>query len=427
MKNILLSALSLSALISFAQNPIISEWNITTGTKASFKYYPNPMSPTNAQTTNLSDTADILQVCYNTNFAYVRTNGLPSYQMGPWEGNPNKPSGKESIYKFPLNPSEETGAKTDQPSVGAMAVAVNGTVLYGLSDARSYNNEGYWNQNAWATEGETMGPNGGGHPQEQGEYHYHATPAKLYDDPSTSHSPIIAFAFDGYPIYGPFGYDDPLNTSSSITRMVSGYIERNITQRTTYADGSTAPSPGPNVSSTYPIGYYIEDHDYTGVGHLDEYNGRFCKTPEYPNGTYAYFVATDNNGDPAFPYLIGLQYYGEINVTTGPQSGNNTLPTSGLTCLDINNPTVGIKNNIDNKNDFSIYPNPTNNNVTINLLSNDLKNITIYNVLGEIVYSANTNALSYSISMTNWESGIYYVMVTNSKCDLKTTLKLIKQ
>lgn len=46
------------------------------------------------------------------------------------------------------------------------------------------------------------------------------------------------------------------------------------------------------------------------LGELDEYNGRFAVTPEYPAGTYAYYATVDASGDAAYPYLIGPQYYG---------------------------------------------------------------------------------------------------------------------
>jgi hypothetical protein len=73
---------------------------------------------------------------------------------------------------------------------------------------------------------------------------------------------------------------------------------------------------GPNVSKWTPLGRYIEDHDYLGdLGKkqgsdfdLDEYNARFCVTPEFPNGTWAYFVAIDTDANPAFPYNIGHSF-----------------------------------------------------------------------------------------------------------------------
>ena len=46
------------------------------------------------------------------------------------------------------------------------------------------------------------------------------------------------------------------------------------------------------------------------VGTLDYYNGRFSTTPEYPNGTYAYYMTEDATGAPQYPYAIGPKYYG---------------------------------------------------------------------------------------------------------------------
>jgi hypothetical protein len=43
---------------------------------------------------------------------------------------------------------------------------------------------------------------------------------------------------------------------------------------------------------------------------LDEFNGRWCVTPEFPGGTYAYFVAIGSNGAPVFPYNIGRAFRG---------------------------------------------------------------------------------------------------------------------
>ncbi len=64
------------------------------------------------------------------------------------------------------------------------------------------------------------------------------------------------------------------------------------------------------------MGSYLEDYYYLGNGTLDEYNGRWCVTPEYPSGTYAYFVATDSSGNPSYPFVVGPEYYGEIQTTT---------------------------------------------------------------------------------------------------------------
>ena len=114
---------------------------------------------------------------------------------------------------------------------------------------------------------------------------------------SKTHSPIIGFAYDGNPIYGAFGYEDPLDPSSPIVRMTSSYSIKGTR------------SNGPSLT-TYPIGSFVNDYTYTHKsGLLDKNNGRFCTTPEFPQGTYAYFITIDSNQVPQYPYIIGENFY----------------------------------------------------------------------------------------------------------------------
>src|SRR5262249_42146423 len=139
------------------------------------------------------------------------------------------------------------------------------------------------------------------------------------------------------PVYGPYGFADAADPNSVVRRMNSGFVRRNgdnstpnlaTTGRTTLPAWAgraynrsttlTASEYGPSVSTSYPLGRYLEDNDYLGdLGKtqgidfdLDEYNGRFCVTPEFPAGTYAYFVSVSSNGAPVFPYNIGRAFYG---------------------------------------------------------------------------------------------------------------------
>ncbi|HZQ48433.1 MAG TPA: YHYH protein, partial [Verrucomicrobiae bacterium] len=162
------------------------------------------------------------------------------------------------------------------------------------------------------------------------------------------HSPILAWVGDGYPLYGPYGYSNATNNASGIRRMISGYVIRNGlygTSNLTANGRTTIPQwavrlynvssnqTGPNVSSSYPLGRYMEDNDYLGdQGYtqgvdfdLDEYNGRYCVTPEFPNGTYAYFVSVSSSGAPVFPYNIGRGYRGS------PTGGNVTSISETVT------------------------------------------------------------------------------------------------
>ena len=56
-------------------------------------------------------------------------------------------------------------------------------------------------------------------------------------------------------------------------------------------------------------GFFIDDYKFSNSGDLDVHNGRYCRTPEYPKGTYAYFVGiTSISLQPNFPYFIGDTY-----------------------------------------------------------------------------------------------------------------------
>ena len=124
------------------------------------------------------------------------------------------------------------------------------------------------------------------------------------------HSPILGWAYDGNPIYGPYGYIDPTDQNSGIRRLRTSYkLKDNVV-----FDAATNPNParidGPELS-TYPAGSFVADYEYDfQSGDLDNYNGRFCKTPQYPNGTYAYFITIDASeaGIAEFPYILGPQF-----------------------------------------------------------------------------------------------------------------------
>ena len=132
-------------------------------------------------------------------------------------------------------------------------------------------------------------------------------------DVGQDHSPIIGWAYDGHPIYGPYGVVD-----GQLKYLESGYIK--ITSQRI---------DGPSITK-YPAGFFCEDFVYVdGVGDLDEHNGRFAATPEFPNGTYAYYTTVESttinnptspfNGvrPPVFPYIIGDSYYStpdEFNI-----------------------------------------------------------------------------------------------------------------
>ena len=123
----------------------------------------------------------------------------------------------------------------------------------------------------------------------------------------TRHSPIIGWSFDGHPIYGPYAYTDRENKNpyNELKQMISSYRIR----------ATRDALVGNDLADIDKMGTYIEDYEYVeGLGDLDQYNGRFCVTPEYPLGVYAYFCTLDGStGNPKFPYFVGPNFYSEAS------------------------------------------------------------------------------------------------------------------
>lgn len=108
------------------------------------------------------------------------------------------------------------------------------------------------------------------------------------------HSPIFGYAYDGNPIYGPYGYGNA--SGGTIRQIKTSYVLKPVTD--------------PNIRpSSFPSGYFVNDYVYDGSGDLDEHNGRFCVTPEYPDGVYAYFYSVDIDiskvAKNRYPYIVG--------------------------------------------------------------------------------------------------------------------------
>lgn len=304
-------------LITLSQDVEITSWIINPGGETGY----------NGNLTNVQ------QVAYTDADVYVRCTCIPGYDIGPWAGNPNTPANQDFCFRITRGPVENTGTLVNTP-LGHIGVWRNGVSIFNAKDGMSYNNQGIWNRDAYIFEGSSFDACLG-HPAPNGEYHHHASPNCLYahtDD--EHHSDLIGFAFDGYPVYGAFAYTNPDGTGG-LSRMRSSYQLRTITQRTTRPDGSALqPNQyGPAIGGQYPLGAFLEDYAFVaGSGDLDEHNGRTGVTPEYPEGTYAYFVTLTENLLPAYPYVIGPTYRGTVPAgNTGPQSGHFTIPGNATT------------------------------------------------------------------------------------------------
>lgn len=111
------------------------------------------------------------------------------------------------------------------------------------------------------------------HTQPDGRYHYHGDPLAMYGE-ATAVSPVIGFAADGFPIFGPY-FDD----GTQIRAARSGWSLR---------QGTRASGPGRTYDGTY-----VDDYEFTGTGDLDECNGMTV------GGQYGYYVTA------SYPWILG--------------------------------------------------------------------------------------------------------------------------
>jgi hypothetical protein len=369
------------------------------------------------------------------------------YITGPFlDGNPSLTTNQNAIFKISLNPTMNAGAGTATTG-GNIGIFINGTAMFDYRDGVAWNTNTNslcgglpgmspcpggpgatqsWNRDAVVAE------KGGfdcskGHPA-NGNYHHHQNPSAfdldlnvisnvctlydaegLYSIDSTVHSPLIGFAYDGYPVDGAYGYKNADGTGG-ITRIKSGYQYRNISTRTVWADGTNVPD-GPAVSVTYPLGYFREDYEFVShpgaADYLDVHNGRYCVTPEYPNGMYCYFATVDADWNSAYPYLIGPTYYG---VVTGAKVNSVTESTT------VYNPANNVTENQISA--LKVFPNPSNDLIivqAIGLVQNDLV-LTLTDIQGKRIATQEILAGSTMafFDVSTLYTGTYFISYTDA-------------
>jgi len=221
-------------------------------------------SVTTTTTNTSSDVPAVYRKVYGATDTYIegdyvviKSNGRPEhkspYYLGTqWEStlyeayngpnpnfvlNPNRITQFSMTYKIPLNPAENSSHPSTP--MGPIGVALNGVAFFNQ----------YAGGGAPLTNEINSFEQYGGHPQQQGQYHYHIEP--YYITGQKGDSAILGFLLDGFPVYGPVENGETLTSSD-----------------------------------------------------LDIYHGHFGVTEDYPEGTYHYHFTNDA------PYLNGDGFYG---------------------------------------------------------------------------------------------------------------------
>lgn len=250
--------------------------------------------------------ANMVEIVERGDVREIRSNAIPDHPTGrfPNSHNPNAISAQDLTFRVSLQPR-----RSGNFSVGQgwnFGVAVNG-VPFDPFTAEFWNRDRNWNYDAVAGFVDLGLDDNNAHVQPGGKYHYHGWPAGLIRDWSPSqHSPIVGWAADGFPIYAAIGYADP-NAGGAVKKLTSGWRVK---------QGARDGGPGGNFD-----GRFFQDWEWKpGVGDLDQANGRECVTPEFPRGTYAYFLTEEW---PVIPrYFAGMP---DRSFKIGPPSGGGGM------------------------------------------------------------------------------------------------------
>ncbi len=220
---------------------------------------------------------------------HVSANGMPDHAVGrfPNHGNPHRIREQRHRFRLPANPVVadkitplHQASRRGPPNL-PFGVAVNG-VLFDPGTAEFWQGDRRtgWNYEALGGAVPLGIDTNHAHVQPSGSYHYHGLPTLLLEDLGTSpedHSPLVGWAADGFPIYALYGYQRAEDPESGIAKLTSSYRLRR---------GSRPAGPGGKYDGTF-----VQDYEFiSGAGDLDACNGRHCVTPDYPEGTYAYFL-----------------------------------------------------------------------------------------------------------------------------------------
>ena len=215
----------------------------------------------------------------------VVANGLPDHAPGqfPNRGNPNTISAQNYTFHIPVAP--QTNATPRDGRGWWFGVALNG-VPFEPGTAEFWNGQREWNYEAIGGSINLGLDQSNAHVQPTGAYHYHGLPAGLIArlGGDGRKMVLVGWAADGFPIYTSLGLSAAMDGKSPLKKMRSSWQLKK---------GERAGGPGGK-----PDGRFTVDYEFVpGSGDLDECNGRFGVTPEFPNGSYHYFITGE------FPFL----------------------------------------------------------------------------------------------------------------------------
>ncbi len=237
----------------------------------------------------------------------ITANSIPNHKVGLFGNvagslNPNAIKAQNKTYTITNQPVKAaqffslTNATT--LSLWSFGVLLNGVELDPIA-AEPWPHQGLmatnvnWEWNLEATNVKIGLDCNNAHVQPTGKYHYHGSPtlylqnANIPSDKMT----LVGYAADGFPVYYKYACTNATDANSPVIAMTSSYRLKSGKRP---GNGVTAPC------GSYD-GVYSNDYEFvSGLGTLDQANGREGVTPEYPSGTYYYLITDDFPNIPRY-------------------------------------------------------------------------------------------------------------------------------
>ena len=381
----------------------------------------------NAIWNNTSSNAVCSEVDGSVRFWYA--NSLPDHVTGnfPNPGNPNSISAQQTLLTmcaYPLEAGEFTELEIDGfGSMGGCPTFEFGVALNGLEwdpvAAEWFENPNTgainydWNENPLSPLVNLGTDMNDAHVQPTGKYHYHGDPTNYissFNISGTEHSPIIGYAADGFPLYYKYVYSDPQDANSQIVEATSCYQLKS----------GNRPGNGVSAPDGAYDGTYVQDYEFNSSISgciLDQCNGRFGVTPDFPNGTYYYVMTSEFPvvprcfaGTPDMSFSIGPSFAG-----CGESNANNIC-----FALSVQNTPTEIADKL------IVYPIPADSDVLNILMTGDEElhpiGVTILDGSGRTI---RTDVYNQRVSLKGLAAGIYYVKISFENTEI--TKRFIRQ
>ncbi len=287
-----------------------------------------------------------VELRWDRDFLYVESNGLPDHDMmvgiTAWQQQVPipQPYFGSNAWQIPLNPVPARNPMSAKTNFfrGAIALAVNGVPIFnpiknnGVTDTLIAGELDKW----------------GGHCGRADDYHYHVAPVHL--DKLTGKGKPLAFALDGYPIYG---YEEPDGSKPKGLDRFNGHKDSadnyhyHATKTYPYLNGGFygevverggQVDPQPRGQGLRPALRPLRGAKITGFAHpkpgsyqvdYDVYGEKRSISYDVSDDGSAEFRFTDRSGTTTETYRPRQRPGDRPGAGNRPQAGNDRRPPGG--------------------------------------------------------------------------------------------------